>query len=196
MHEAGAVAGGDAFYDLQHPSLELASREAARAPPFAHDGSEVEWEPLEDEDVVVVVAAGEVVEERDDMRGGLRGDGEEGVGLALCADSIVDLLEGNRCAVGAATAAVDVGVGAGASASEDIVEGGDVRAAVDAPAPASAAAADRHRDRGTAWGGVFLFLTFDRKTGRGACRPTGLPQGEMRKIHLRSPNSLWSSKIP
>lgn len=146
MHDAGAVARGDALEHLQHPPLELrcgyAASSAGRAPPgVAHDGGEVEREPLEDEDVVVAVAAWEVVEERDDVRG--RGDGQKGLSLAAGADGVVDLLERYGGAVGAAAASVDVGVGARARAAEDLVAGGNVGAAMDAPAPA---AADRHGD--------------------------------------------------
>jgi hypothetical protein len=93
VHDAGAVARGDALEHLQHPPLELRGRYAgpiSAAPGVAHDGGEVEREPLKDEDVVVAVAAGEVVEERDDVRGGY---GEEGFGLAAGADGVVDLLE-------------------------------------------------------------------------------------------------------
>jgi hypothetical protein len=146
VHDAGAVARGDALEHLQHPPLELRERYAAPIPAaagVAHDGGEVEREPVKDEDVAVAVAAGEVVEERDDVRGRY---GEEGFGLAAGADGVVDLLESDGGAVGAAAAAVDVGVGAGAGAVEDLVAGVDVSAAVDAPAPA----ADRHGDCGRA----------------------------------------------
>jgi hypothetical protein len=168
VHDACAVARGDALQHLQHPPLELRGRYASpipAAPGVAHDGGEIDREPLEDEDVVVAVAAGEVVEERDNVRGG---DGEEGFRFAAGADGVVDLIERDDGAVGAATAAVDVSVGARAGTAKDLVAGVDVGAAVDAPAPAAAAGCHgglgddcgRARPRTIYWGSELHCLAY------------------------------------
>lgn len=143
MHHGAAVARVDGAEDLEHPLLGVGGGDRLPAPPRGADhGGEVGGEELEDEDgVVVAVVAPEVVEEGDDVGGAA--EEPERVDLAEGALGVVDLLQGDGEAVGAAAAAVDVGVGAGADAAEHLVALRDLGAAVDAPAPGRGGP-DRH----------------------------------------------------
>lgn len=136
MRDPSPMASVHSAQDLEHPLLHIPDPNPSIPPlPLFDHRREVSLEELQHEDGVLAILP-EMLDEVDDVGGATKS--LEGLDLAQGALIIVHLLKSDSETIGEAAGTVDVRISAGADTFKDLVAGGYLYAAVDAPAPAAA----------------------------------------------------------